>query len=167
MFSERREVVAIWLRTSEGCSKNTAPGPAPVLLQLGPTRHSHTVILQSLNHTAHSRWRCQNHRCGDVPSASRMRGMWRPDSRLPRLENLTEATHKAIPRRDFTRNKVKAKRPKRFRADLAARYFRSTENLQMVQKCPKIVRGYAPRGDPPPDFPTHIKYVSRKHPAQA
>jgi hypothetical protein len=37
VFSERREVVAIWLRTSEGCSKNTAPGPAPVLLQLGPT----------------------------------------------------------------------------------------------------------------------------------
>ena len=102
MFSERREVVAIWLRTSEGCSKNTAPGPARFAFCFWAP---HTGVRSP------HRWRCQTepqlHRCGDVPSASRMRGMWRPDSRLPRLENLTEATHKAIPRRDFTRNKVK------------------------------------------------------------
>ena len=52
-------------------------------------------------------------------------------------------------RRDFTRNRVKG--PK---FSGAAR-----RNPTNRAKRPKIFRRYAP-GDPPPDFPTHIKYVS-------
>ena len=67
---------------------------------------------------------------------------------------MTEATHMpqkfpGAARRDFTRNRVKG--PKFSGA--------TRRNPTNRAKRPKIFRRYAP-GDPPPDFPTHIKYVS-------
>ena len=53
------------------------------------------------------------------------------------------------PRRYFTRNRVKG--PKFSGA--------TRRNPANGAKRPQIFRRYAP-GDPPPDFPTHIKYVS-------
>ena len=52
-------------------------------------------------------------------------------------------------RRDFTRNRVKG--PKFSGA--------TRRNPTNRAKRPKIFRRYAP-GDPPPDFPAHIQYVS-------
>ena len=53
-------------------------------------------------------------------------------------------------RRDFTRNRVKG--PKFPGA--------TRRNPTNRAKRPKIFRRYAPGGAPPPDFPTHIRYVS-------